>query len=133
MSWYFQLPIKIKLLISFALIMILTIIISIFAVQSMRSSQEVATYINRTLNDQYQPVARMSTAMIAVQRETDLFIAKVDQAVKSGAKLNSSVDADLRASMQELAAAASGLFKKFRPQANIASKVDLEPFSFCWG
>ena len=116
MSWYFQLPIKIKLLISFALIMILTIIISIFAIQSMRSSQEVATYINRTLNDQYQPVARMSTAMIAVQRETDLFIAKVDQAVQSGAKLDSSVDADLRASMQELAAAASALENDQFPQ-----------------
>ena len=116
MSWYFQLPIKIKLLISFALIMILTIIISIFAIQSMRSSQEVATYINRTLNDQYQPVARMSTAMIAVQRETDLFIAKVDQAVQSGAKLDSSVDADLRASMQELAAAASALNNDQFPQ-----------------
>ena len=104
-----QLPIKVKLMLSFTLIIILTLAIALFSVQSMRNSQEVASYVNWTLVERYQRIAQMSTAMIEVQRQSDIFISAVDQAERNGTTLNASVYSALQNSLRDLAAAANEL------------------------
>ncbi len=109
MNWYLQLPIKVKLMLSFTVIMVLTLAIALFAVQSMRNSQEVATYVNWTLEERYQRIAKMSTALIEVQRQSDLFIGAVNQAQSNGTPLSVSVASELQKSIRELDDASTAL------------------------
>ena len=74
MGWYKSLPIKTKLLISFTTIIILTCIITGSALLSMRNAQQVASYVNWTLNERY---VRIDNAIISTrnsQNDLVLFI-----------------------------------------------------------
>ena len=74
MGWYKSLPIKTKLLISFTTIIILTCIITGSALLSMRNAQQVASYVNWTLNERY---VRIDNAIVSTrnsQNDLVLFI-----------------------------------------------------------
>ena len=58
MGWYYKLPLNAKLLGSFTLIIVLTCIITGYAIYSMRQSQQVATYVNWTLEERYGRIER---------------------------------------------------------------------------
>ena len=86
MGWYKSLPIKTKLLISFMSIIILTCIITGSALLSMRNAQQVASYVNWTLNERY---VRIDNAIISTrnaQNELILFINAENRAARSAAE-----------------------------------------------
>ena len=60
MNWYYRLPIKTKLVLSFGTLIIFTILITTVSVLSMRESQSVAAYAHLTLEERYQRVNRLA-------------------------------------------------------------------------
>ena len=83
MDWYKRLPIKTKLLISFLSIIILTCIITGSALLSMRNAQQVASYVNWTLNERY---VRIDNAIISTrnsQNDLVLFINAENRAARN--------------------------------------------------
>ena len=62
MGWYYKLPIKVKLLLSFSALIVMTLFIAVSAVVSMKQSQDVASYVHWTLEERYQRIERVSEA-----------------------------------------------------------------------
>ena len=67
MNWYFKLPIKVKLLLSFGTLIIFTLLITASAVISMKGSQNAASYVHWTLEERYQRINRVSEAARKLQ------------------------------------------------------------------
>ena len=84
MSWYLKLPLRTKLLLSFISIIVLTIIITVAAVNSMRDSQNVADYIRWTLEERSVRIANTSTDMINLQHQGDIFMETIYNAHSKG-------------------------------------------------
>ena len=74
MGWYKSLPIKTKLLLSFMSIIILTCVITASALLSMRDAQQVASYVNWTLNERYVRIDHAIVSSRNVQNDLILYI-----------------------------------------------------------
>ena len=83
MSWYFRLPIKVKLLLSFSCLIILTLTITGSALVSMKRSQEVATYVHWTLEERYQRISRVNDAGRKLQKSLFIFCSAKEYGFKA--------------------------------------------------
>lgn len=103
MSWYYKLSIKTKLLVSFLAIIIFTLIISVSALMSMREAQQVASYVDWTLQERYKRVDTTLVATRSIQNELFSVITLTDPA-----ELNTSLR-DLDSARNNLKARADAL------------------------
>ena len=109
MSWYLKLPLRIKLLLSFISIIVLTIIITVAAVNSMRDSQNVAEYIRWTLEERSSRIAQTSSDMINLQHQGDIFMETIYNAHSKGTTPPRGFDQPVNEALVELASSAEQL------------------------
>ena len=79
MQWYLNLTVKVKLMISFAIVTILAIIISAIALQSTINSQQVASDIHWTLEERY---GRINASRAALTELNNLVVESIHDTSK---------------------------------------------------
>lgn len=95
MSFYLSLSLRAKLLLSFGIVILLTVAISVVSLISMQKGKEVASYLQWSLEGRFQRIENVLAVTIKTQEDTILFIDSVhnlESLEKSMAVMKQGVD-----------------------------------------
>ena len=74
MSWYYALSLRAKLLLSFGVVILLTIVITAASLMSMQKSRAVADFLHWSLEERYQRVENVLLAAMKLQEDMIVYI-----------------------------------------------------------
>ena len=86
MSWYYALSLRAKLLLSFGVVILLTIVITAASLMSMQKSRAVADFLHWSLEERYQRVENVLLAAMKLQEDMIVYINndRIDSSLLSG-------------------------------------------------
>ena len=86
MSWYYALSLRAKLLLSFGVVILLTIVITAASLMSMQKSRAVADFLHWSLEERYQRVENVLLSAMKLQEDMIVYINndRIDSSLLSG-------------------------------------------------